>query len=177
MSVVSEQTMHTEPLGHRGALATGPQLAFVEDVALYFEQRGPMPRMCGRIVGYLLICDPPEQTAAQLASVLQASRGSISTATRQLVSAGLVQRVVKPGERRDYFRIDDEGWGATVLRALAELTSFLDILQRGRHLMAGAPPEQRARLENVTDLYEWMRDELRPVLERHETERRARRRD
>lgn len=169
--------MHTESSDQLVHGVTDRELDFVEDVALYFEQRGPMPRMCGRIVGYLLICDPPAQTATQLAEVLQASRGSISTATRQLVGAGLVQRVVKPGERRDYFRIDDEGWGATVLRALAELTSFLDILEQGRRLMADAPQERRARLENVTDLYEWMRDELRPILERHETERKQRRRD
>ena len=34
-----------------------------------------MTPMAGRMWGWLLICEPPEQTAADLAEALQASRG------------------------------------------------------------------------------------------------------
>ena len=34
---------------------------FVEDISLYFEQMG-LPRMAGRVLGVLLICDPPAQS-------------------------------------------------------------------------------------------------------------------
>ncbi len=65
-------------------------------LALFFEEMG-FPRMAGRILGWLLICDPPEQSAGQLAGVLQASKGSLSTMTRLLIQMGLVERVGLPG--------------------------------------------------------------------------------
>ena len=49
-----------------------------------------MTPMAGRMWGYLLICEPPEQTAAQIAEALQASRGSV-----MLASAGAMYRQMR----------------------------------------------------------------------------------
>jgi len=38
---------------------------FIEDISLYFEQMG-LSRMAGRIVGVLLISNPPEQSMTDL---------------------------------------------------------------------------------------------------------------
>ncbi|HEX7974611.1 MAG TPA: MarR family transcriptional regulator, partial [Anaerolineales bacterium] len=76
---------------------------FVEEVALVFEEIG-IARMAGRILGWLLISNPPHQSADELAEALQASKGSISTMTRLLIQADLIERIGLPGERRDYFR-------------------------------------------------------------------------
>ncbi len=48
-----------------------------------------MPRIVGRVLSALLIADPPEQTAEQLAKTLQASRGAISSGTTFLETMGL----------------------------------------------------------------------------------------
>ncbi|MCP5095569.1 MAG: MarR family transcriptional regulator, partial [Chloroflexi bacterium] len=45
---------------------------FVEDVGLFFEQVG-LPRMSGKIMGWLLIADPPHQSMSELVEALQAS--------------------------------------------------------------------------------------------------------
>jgi len=37
------------------------KLHFIEDIGLFFEQLG-LPRMAGRILGVLLISDPPAQS-------------------------------------------------------------------------------------------------------------------
>ena len=47
---------------------------FVEEVALVFEEIG-LIRMAGRILGWLLISNPPYQSADELAEALQASKG------------------------------------------------------------------------------------------------------
>lgn len=39
---------------------TGQQVYFVQGAGTFFEQRG-MPRIAGRILEWLLICDPPHQ--------------------------------------------------------------------------------------------------------------------
>ncbi|MFC1931980.1 GbsR/MarR family transcriptional regulator, partial [Chloroflexota bacterium] len=57
---------------------------FVEEVGILFEQTG-MPRMAGRILGWLSVSDSPHQTTDQLTKALMASKGSISTMTRFLI--------------------------------------------------------------------------------------------
>ena len=42
---------------------------FAEEVGLFFERSG-MTRMAGRILGWLLVCDPPHQTLNDLAEAL-----------------------------------------------------------------------------------------------------------
>src|SRR5262245_10612167 len=77
---------------------------FVEEMGLHFEYGG-IPRMAGRIFGHLLVCDPPEQSAEELARSIQASRASVSTMSRLLIQTGLIERQVFPGKRHDLFRI------------------------------------------------------------------------
>src|SRR5258706_579760 len=56
---------------------------FVEEMGQFLGTLGMTP-MAGRMWGYLLICDPAEQTAAQIADALKASRGSVSGTARLL---------------------------------------------------------------------------------------------
>ena len=62
---------------------TEGESAFVEEMGQALATYGMTP-MAGRMWGWLLICEPPEQTAADLAEALQASRGAISGTARML---------------------------------------------------------------------------------------------
>ncbi|NNN29662.1 MarR family transcriptional regulator [Streptomyces sp. S3(2020)] len=153
------------------AITHDEALRFAEDVAQYFEQDAGLPRITGRVIGWLLICDPSEQTAGQLVETLGASKASISTSTRQLMQAGLVEKVSVPGDRRTFYRINDEGWVASVFERLAAVTNILKVLDKGSELLADDAPARRARLENVAGLYRWMQRELPPLLARHREQR------
>ncbi len=146
-------------MGSGDSTVTRSELTFVEEVAVAFEQGG-LPRMAGRIIGWLLICDPPEQTSDQLAQVLQASKGSISSSTRLLVPSGLVERRSHPGERRDYFRLRNEAWAELVRGRLDQVTAFRDLTARGLTLLADEPPARRARLEEVGRFYAWLDEQF-----------------
>src|SRR5512142_2974957 len=100
---------------------------FVEDVGLFFEQMG-YPRMAGRILGWLLICDPPQQSSEQLAQVLLASKGSLSTMTRLLIQIGLIERVALPGERRDYFRLKPGAWPQLIKVQMQVMTGLHQVV-------------------------------------------------
>jgi len=50
---------------------------FIEDIGLYFERLG-LPRMAGRILGVLLISDPPAQSITDIGLNLIASTSSNS---------------------------------------------------------------------------------------------------
>ncbi len=143
---------------------------FVEDVALFFEEMG-FPRMAGRILGWLLICDPPEQSAGQLAEVLQASKGSLSTMTRLLIQIGLVERAGLPGQRRDFFRIKPGAWPQLLRVQTQAMTGLHQVVERGLAMLADQAPAQRRRLQEAHELYAFLERELPRLFEQWERER------
>ena len=143
---------------------------FIEDVGLVFEQFG-LPRMAGRIVGRLLLSDPPQQSTNELADALQASKGSISTMTRLLIRVGLIERLSLPGVRHDYFRIRP-GAPQHLLEQKAELvTVFRQLAERGLKLIEGKASLIRQGLEEMRDMYVFFEQEFPALLERWEQER------
>lgn len=90
---------------------------WVEAFALILARDG-LPRMAGRIFAHLLVADPAERSAAQLAVAIRASRGSISTMTRLLVGQGLLERRRPLGSRVDLYRVSPDA-----AAVLVEMTS------------------------------------------------------
>ena len=107
--------------------------------------------MLGRVLGVLMISDPPERSAGELAEALEASRGSISQTTRSLIQMGLVQRQAKPGERRDYFRVKPGAWGGIMRREMEALGGFRETAERGLALLDSEDPDARRSLEEMRD--------------------------
>jgi DNA-binding transcriptional regulator GbsR (MarR family) len=144
---------------------------FVEEQGLLWESCG-MARMVGRIIGWLLICQPAEQTAAQIADALAASKGSISTNTRVLLQLGILERVSEPGKRATFFRVAEGACARFALGEHARIALLREGAERGLSLLEGAPSEQRARLEEFRDLFAFIEREY-PLLLEHYAEWRA----
>lgn len=144
---------------------------YVEDVALYWEGHG-VPRIAGRILGLLLICDPPYRSAKQLADELGASKASISTMTRLLLTAESIEAVALPGDRGTYFQLTPRGLERKLERRIASMVSFTDLANRGLEILGPDAPEERsARLKTVASLYAFLDRELPLLLERWRKER------
>jgi hypothetical protein len=136
---------------------------FVDANGELMSQSYGLPRMTGRVLAWLLVCDPPEQTAAQLAEALNASKGAISGATGMLVRAGLVDRLHVRGERADRFRVRPEAWDDQVRdRSIGQARAVVAL---GLEALAGEPPARRARLEEVDALYAWYESRIPSLLE------------
>jgi DNA-binding transcriptional regulator GbsR (MarR family) len=157
--------MAREEVAERSSAATAAELHYVEEVALGFERQG-LFRMAGRVLGWLLICDPPEQTFNQIAEVLQASKGSISGAMKFLVPSGLVERISRPGDRRDYYRCRPGAWTDLARDQSRLYDDFRKLAQRGLELLADAPAARRERLQGMHDLYAWLEREMPALWER-----------
>lgn len=140
---------------------------FIEESGILFEMVG-LPRMAGRIFGWLLISNPPHQSPSELAEVLQASKGSISTTTRLLMQIGLIERVSLPGQRRDYFRVKPDAWSQLTRQRMAQMTAFRQLAERGLELMAGQDVELQQRLEEMRDMHAFCEQELPKMLKRWE---------
>lgn len=78
----------------------------------FYARRYGFPPMVGRLLGYLAICEPREQSIGELAEALLASRSAISGALRTLESIHSVQRTRAAGERMDRVRLSLSSPGA-----------------------------------------------------------------
>jgi len=142
---------------------------YLEEFGLLFGQFG-LSRMLGRVLGVLMVSDPPERTAEELAEDVGASRGSISSATRSLVQMGIVQRWSRPGERRDHFRVRPGAWHEIMRREAAALRNFREMAERGLNLLDSQNPDARRNLEEMRDFYAYWEKEMPVILERWERE-------
>ena len=144
---------------------------FLEDFALHMEHHG-LPRMAGRILAWLLICDPPEQSMPDLVEVLQASKSSVSTMTRHLIQFGMIERVSLPGERRDFYRAMPDYWFRQLEGATREFAGYRRLADRGLALLDGAAPDRRRNLTEMRDVSEFLEREFPALIERWQEERR-----
>ena len=132
---------------------------FIEQMGLAFEMVG-LPRMAGRIFGWLLISQPPHQSTNELVEVLQASKGSISTTTRLLIQLKMIDRLSLLGERQDYFCIKPGAWSQMMTEQVAGITAFRQLAEKGLELLATKNPEHRLRLEEMRDFHAFWEREL-----------------
>ena len=143
---------------------------FAEEVGIVFEKTG-MPRMAGRILGWLLISDPPHQSTEQITKALIASKGSISTMTRLLIQIGLIERLSLPGVRCDYFRLRSDAWQHMIGRGLTEEIKMVrQLAERGLELAGDKTPITKNWLEEMRDVYTFLELEFPALLERWEKE-------
>jgi DNA-binding transcriptional regulator GbsR (MarR family) len=151
---------------------TERESAFVEEMGQALASYGMTP-MAGRMWGYLLICDPAEQTAGDLAHALQASRGAISGTARILATAGMIRRTKRGGDRREYFSAPPEVFEQFLANAGRIYRFFREIAERGLAAIEHRPPASRARLEEFRDLFAFIEHEVPAVVDRFLSERAA----
>jgi len=140
------------------------EAAFVEAMTEHLYGRG-LPRMSARMWAWLLICEPPQRTAADLVDDLHASRGAISGAARDLSAAGIIRRGRRPGDRRESFSVPPGSIRRLLARFAAVLVQGREIADDGLEMLAGRPPEARARLQEFRDIYAYYERELPAVIE------------
>ncbi|WP_052367003.1 GbsR/MarR family transcriptional regulator [Paraoerskovia marina] len=136
---------------------------FVEDTGLLLEEAG-FTRTGGRLVGWLLACDPPEQSAQDLSEALEASAGGISTTLRALQRGGFVERTARSGDRRAYYRVSPTAWEAMEGDQLRFVTSFRALLDDC--LTADDAPVDLARLHRARQFFAFLEREIPQLWER-----------
>ncbi len=145
---------------------------FIDETGNWASKAYGLPRMTGRVLAWLLVCEPPEQTAAELADVLEASAGSISTATTMLVRMRLVERLHIRGERADRFRLRAGAWDDQVREP--GIDEARAVLALGLEALAGESPARRARLEELDAFYAWYQARMNELYDEWQEYKRSR---
>lgn len=134
----------------------------VEQMALICEKEG-MPRIGGRIFGYLLATD---QTFSleDLAEQLQASKASVSTNARMLEQFGMIRRVGVLGDRRDFYRVQDDPWEQMLRVAQGRWREMVSVFNQAAERLP--EPAGRARMDDAARFHTLLIQECDELIDR-----------
>jgi hypothetical protein len=128
-----------------GLVPTDAEITFADHMGRFYARRYAYPPMVGRLLGYLAVCDPPDQSIGELAQALLASRSAITGAVKALEATHAIRRTRSAGERMDRVRLDltaPEARGFDI----TEYQELGDLVREGLAVVADAPMQRRAML-------------------------------
>jgi DNA-binding transcriptional regulator GbsR (MarR family) len=148
------------------------EITFADHMGRHYARRYAFPPMAGRVLGYLLVCDRPDQTIADLSDALLASRSAVTGALDVLERLDSVRRSRAAGERMDRVRVDfssaqSRGFDVTEYQELG------DLAREGLEVLKDAPPERRATLMEMEAFADWLVERTRTLQEEWEAHRDA----
>ncbi|HLT62178.1 MAG TPA: helix-turn-helix domain-containing protein [Microlunatus sp.] len=133
-----------------------------EALALRLTRAG-LQRMSARVLSVLLFNPSETITAGEIAQVLSASPGTISTTIRSLERSGLIERVPKGRSRREQYRFPDDGWARLMSSQNETLNAMAEAAHAGKETVDPDSPAGR-RLARMADFYDHLRSELPGII-------------
>ncbi len=138
----------------------------IERVGVFFEKSG-FPRMVGRVLGYLLIAEPPHKTFHEIQEYLQASKSSISTSLQFLLNQGLVGYFTLPGDRKRYFKLNVENWLEMMRKELCHFGVVSRMMRDCVKLRSSEHAQFNQALGDIADFYAFFEREALQLLDRY----------
>jgi len=136
---------------------------YLEEMALSFEEKG-FPRMAGRVLAWLMIAEPGHQSMPEIVDALDASKSSISTATRVLINFDLIEKIGLRGERKDYYRLKPKLWRDSVKLAVKKMADFKNIAARSLAIL-GDVNVNKESLQEMHDVYAFLEEQMPLILD------------
>ncbi len=146
------------------------QLLFADHVGRFYARQYGFPPMAGRLLGHLLVCDPPQQTIDELGEALLASRSAVTGAVKLLENYGMARRTRTAGERMDRVTLNPDSRQPQNFDAALH-HEHAALFREGLALLADAPPERRAPLEEMVALAEFLAERLPRLVDEWEAHR------
>jgi DNA-binding transcriptional regulator GbsR (MarR family) len=142
---------------------------FIERMGLALESDG-LPRIAGRIFGLLLVSEGA-RSLDELACELRVSKGSVSTDARLLEQRGVLERISRPADRRDYYRVPPDLFTHTMAQRLARWQRFHEAIGAARTSLPIQSQEVLERLEEYEEAYAFMSQVISEALARWQASR------
>jgi hypothetical protein len=144
-------------------MPTDAELTFADHMGRFYARRYSFPPMIGRLIGYLSVCDPPDQSINELADALLASRSAIAGAVKAVEALRVVSRTRVAGERMDRVRIDLSSPHAMGFD-VSEYEELREMAREGLEVLEEAPIERRAVLLEMSAFADFLVEQM-PLME------------
>jgi DNA-binding transcriptional regulator GbsR (MarR family) len=142
---------------------------FIERMGLALEADG-LPRIAGRVFGLLLVSEDA-RSLDDLARELRVSKASVSTNARMLEQRAVLERISRPGDRRDYYRVPTNLFSHTMAQRVARWQRFHEAIGAARTSLPIRSREVRERLEEYQAAYAFMSQVITEALAQWQTTR------
>lgn len=128
--------------------------AFPDSVAELFEAHG-WPRLVGRVLGELMLAEPPFLSTAQLCERLGVSKGHLSSAVTTLEAMRMIERFGVSGTRQHHYRLTSDAFVRTMHNAAEPSRRLADVADRA---LGEVPVGTRAHDEllRMRDFYRFL---------------------
>ena len=135
---------------------------YIESVGLFYEQYG-LPKMAGRILGYLISSDTDNNSFEDLRDALKASKGSISGNINLLLNQSMIVKHMISGDRKSYFKMSLNSLESILDSKVDSVTQFKMIVQQGLSFDTDSNSAKHQNLREILDYYEFLEREI-PLL-------------
>jgi DNA-binding transcriptional regulator GbsR (MarR family) len=124
---------------------------FIQDYGAGYQMFG-LPVLMGRIVGLLLYLGKPI-SLPDITKELGVSKGPASQICRRLLDHNLIQRVWKPGSRKDYYQAHPNIFGNAFLNHLSLQKKNLELAHKFRTLVNENGSDDNAEfIKNIDEM-------------------------
>ncbi|HSW92164.1 MAG TPA: hypothetical protein VLG09_05970 [Candidatus Saccharimonadales bacterium] len=139
-------------------------LTYADHMGRSLAQRYGYPPVTGRVIGYLSVCEPAEQSINDISEALLASRSAINNALKMLETQKMIIRTRPAGTRADLVSLspvvqENAGFEPDEYQETARLA------REGLALLEGASPERRQPLEAAASLGDFLAERLPQLYE------------
>ena len=134
----------------------------VEQTGVWFSSLG-VPRAGGQMFGYLLACDPEEQSAGEIAEGIGMSRASVSSSARLLSTMNAIEERHRVGDRKTYYRLRRDWW---IEIATAKISGFEQLADMARRTRAAGGLTRTDGLEELIEFSDFWASEIPKLAER-----------
>jgi DNA-binding MarR family transcriptional regulator len=141
-------------------MPTDAELTFADHMGRFYASRFAFPPMVGRLIGYLAVCNPPEQSIGELADALLASRSAITNAVSSLETLRLIRRTRSAGERMDRVHLDPTSQQAMGMD-ITEYEEMKELVLEGLEVVGDAPMERRALLVEWAEFADFILEQVK----------------
>jgi len=130
-------------------------LIFADHLARFYAERYGFAPVTGRLIGYLAVCEPMEQSINDISAALLTSRSAINGAIKTLEGMNLIQRTRPAGTRADLVSLNPRDWRDTGFQS-SEYEQMAALAREGLAILDDASPERRQPLEMMESMNDFL---------------------
>jgi DNA-binding transcriptional regulator GbsR (MarR family) len=135
---------------------------YIEDVGIFYEKYG-LPKMAGRILGYLISSESDNNSFEELIDALKASKGSISGNINLLLTQKMIEKHMLTGDRKSYYKIAINSLQDIMEAKAKSVSEFRYIFEKGMNINSNKLSKNYKALTGVLKYYEFLEEEI-PLL-------------
>jgi len=114
----------------------------------------------GKVLGYLIVSEPPHHSFEEIQEDLRLSKGSVSNTLKIMEMQGLIESFTILGDRKRYFRLALENQEFLLMRQITETERFIAIMQDSLLVREPGNEEFENGLRKYIDLYKRLQMKL-----------------